>query len=142
MLLQLLPNRFGDLAHDFALSDLTLEKFLERPLLRSMISKVELERLRDIQSDFDTVHKMALEFYRVTDVRAETIVNNSITHMHRNGLTVAALSTGGHLKEQIVRLLQQLKISYVVIMCRSKEGFTENDYIAALLKGLEKIRKF
>lgn len=58
----------------------------------------------------------AYRFYQLAPLRGRAIAENTLRAMREQGVTEAALVTGGFLTSQILGVLNQLQVSYVVIV--------------------------
>ncbi|MBF0253047.1 MAG: hypothetical protein HQL29_04445 [Candidatus Omnitrophica bacterium] len=73
----------------------------------------------------------ALKFYEDAEARDRALFNNTLRRMRQEGKQVAALVTGGYHTEGLKKMLQENKLSYMVIAPKFKDG-QERPYIAVL----------
>ncbi|HTL70163.1 MAG TPA: hypothetical protein VL404_02610, partial [Candidatus Eisenbacteria bacterium] len=92
--------------------------------------------------DFATLESAipsARKFYELADRRNKVLLENTVARMKKEGVRVAALVTGGFHSEGISKLMDQGRLSYLVVMPKFDEKSPDRPYIAIIT---EKPRAF
>ncbi|MBI2095681.1 MAG: hypothetical protein HYT89_05895, partial [Candidatus Omnitrophica bacterium] len=85
--------------------------------------------------DFDALEKSlpdARRFYELATRRNDKLLRNTLARMKGEGTHVAALITGGFHSEGISRLMDEERLSYLVVMPKFDEKTPDRPYIAIL----------
>ncbi len=87
--------------------------------------------------DFDRLEKnmpLALRFYELASQRNQILLANTLKKMRREKIQVAALVTGGFHSDGIAKLMEEEKISCLVVMPKFDEKSPDRPYISVLTK--------
>lgn len=85
--------------------------------------------------DFDALERAvpsARKFYELASARNKALLENTLARMKTEGVRVAALVSGGFHSEGISELLDQKRLSYMVVMPKFAEDSGDRPYIAII----------
>ena len=74
----------------------------------------------------------AQRFYKLAEQRNQALLQNTLKRMKSENVHVAALVTGGFHSEGISKLMDQEKLSYLVVMPKFDDKSPDRPYIAIL----------
>ncbi len=76
----------------------------------------------------------AKQFYKLATLRNQALMENTLKRMKKSGVHVAALVTGGFHSEGISSLMDNEKLSYLVVMPKFDEKSADRPYITILTR--------